>query len=171
MDPTPTSPPASVDRRATISLIAGLLWIGAGLCFGYLAFLQLQYAPVLGGQADQLRGLALWNRIGAAITLFFGARLIMGASRSTLAGSAVWAGLGVVYGVWQISQGITHEVFVLGTLLTGAAGVLSLVAAQSVPRSERDGPLLGPIGNGLLVLIGLGIVVAIVIALSGANPQ
>jgi hypothetical protein len=169
-EPTPPATAGSVDRSATISLIAGLAWIGAGVCFGYLAFLQLQYAPILGGQADQLRGLALGNGIGAAITLFFGARLILGASRSTLMGSAVWAGLGVAYGAWQISQSLTHEIFLLGTLLTGVAGVLGFVAAQSAPKTTDEQPLLGPGGKGLLVLIGLGIVVAVVLLLSGAQP-
>jgi hypothetical protein len=68
------------------------------MCFGYLAFLQLQYAPLAGLQESEVRGLALWNGIAAAITLFVGARLILGASASDLAGSAIWGVLNVVYG-------------------------------------------------------------------------
>ncbi len=156
MEPaTPPTSEAAADRSSTISLIAGLAWIGAALCYGYLAFLQLTYAPLLGGQADHLRELAVGNGIGAAITLFFGARLILGTTRGTLTGSAIWGGLGVAYGVWQISQGVTHEVFLLGTLLAGAAGVLSLVAAQGAPMAADEGPLLSPIAKGFLVIIGV----------------
>jgi hypothetical protein len=123
----------------TIGLIAGLAWIGAALCFGYLAFLQLQYAPLAGLQESELRGLALWNGIAAAITLFVGARLILGGTASDLLGSAVWGALNVVYGAWQISQGVTHEVFMLGTLLSGTAGILSFVAWQRSPKEKRTG--------------------------------
>ena len=159
-EPTASSAPArgeqaEVDRISTISLIAGLSWIGAALCYGYLAFLQLQYAPVFAGQADELRGLAIANGIGALIVLVIGARLILGAARGTMVGSAIWGGISVLYGAWQISDGVTHEVFLLGTLLSGAAGVLSLVAAQGAPRGADERPVLTPIAKGLLALIAL----------------
>ena len=141
------------DRTDTITLIAGLNWIGAALAFGFLAFLQLQYAPLAGAQKGELESLALANGVGAAITLFVGARLIIGASSGVLAGSAFWGVLSVLYGGWQISQGVTHEAFIIGTLLSGAAGVLSFIAWQRAPKTNER-LLTGP-AKVLLILIGL----------------
>jgi hypothetical protein len=140
------------DRSATLSLIAGLAWIGAALCFGYLAFLQLQYAPLDVGSSSNLRGLALANGIGAGVFAIFGAGLILGASRGTLLASAIWAGINVAYAAWQVSTGVTADVFLLGTALAGIAGVLSFVAWRQAPG---DGSGLSGGAKVLLAMIGI----------------
>lgn len=145
-DPPPTAPPPTTSSTAqtegvgpsTIALVAGLTWIGSAAAIGYLAFLQLQYSSL--GYADSAGAgsLALWNGVSAAVTVFFGARLFLGASRRFLLNSVGWAVLNVAWGGYQISRGVTADVFVLATLLGAVAGVLSFSAwvASRPPRPD-----------------------------------
>lgn len=123
-------------QSETVGLLAGLSWIGSAVAMGYLAFLQLQYSSLgLVGSRDA-GTLAIWNGVAAAITAFFGARLILGATRRFLANSIGWAVLNVAWGVYQISQGVSAGAFLIATLLAGIAGVLSFVAWQQKPEQK-----------------------------------
>ena len=119
---------------STVRLLGGVAWIISAAALGYLAFLQLQYSQQGYIDSADAGGLAVWNGISAAITIFFGARLITGTSRSFLMTSVLWATLSVVAGAYQISQGVTADVFILATLFSGVAGVLSFTAWWSLRR-------------------------------------
>lgn len=132
----PAATPVVTKPNDTIGLLAGLAWIGSALGIGYLAFLQLQYAGTGFADADDVMLLAGWNGVSAAITLFFGAKLILGVDRRFLVSSIGWAVLTVGFGVYQISQGFTHEAFLFATLMAGTAGILSFVDWAQRPRTQ-----------------------------------
>jgi hypothetical protein len=102
---------------------------------GYLAFLQLQFSSLTDSRlAEEARNLAVGNGVSAAITVFFAAKLLLGPDRRFLFNSAAWGALSVAWGAYQISQGVTAEVFIAATVAAGLAGMLSLVAA--IQRTE-----------------------------------
>ena len=135
------TPPIDTKKpNETIGLIAGLAWIGSALAIGYLAFLQLQYAGLGLPDSDDAMGLATWNGVSAAITVFFGARLILGVDRRFLVSAIGWAVVTVAWGMLQISQGFTHEVFLIATVLAGVAGVLSFADWRQRENPQPAGP-------------------------------
>ena len=104
---------------------------------GHLAFLQLEYGGLGLADADDARGLALWNGITAAITAYFGAMAIVAPSRGRMAGAVLWAVLNVAWGGYQVSQGLTHEVFILALVAFSLAGVLAFAAWSQLPQHAR----------------------------------
>jgi hypothetical protein len=127
---------AHADARSntTLPLIAGLAWLVAAALTGYLAFLQLQFSGDSNTRlAEEARNLAIGNGVSAAITVFFGAKLLIGADRRFLFNSAAWGALSVAWGAYQISQGVTADVFIAATVAAGVAGIVSLVAG-----TQRD---------------------------------
>jgi hypothetical protein len=82
-----------------------------------------------------------WNVISAALTGYFGARLLTGATRRMLDASAAWAVLSVVVGVVQIGNGATNDIFVLSILAAGAAGILSFVARNAISQAVPPPPV------------------------------
>jgi hypothetical protein len=128
----------------TPALLAGIAWILSAVLMGYLALLQLGYANIAG---TDLRSLALWNGLSAAITLYFGARMLRNPT-GILTASIVWGVLTVAWNGYQIAQGATHEAYLGATVTAGAAAVLSWAArsqaaapkAKAIP--EPPAPLL-----------------------------
>jgi hypothetical protein len=101
------------------------------LLAGYLAYQQWTIGRLIGSPSEYLMA-AIGNAGSAIVTAYFAARLLMKPTRGILGTSAVWATLSVAWGIYQIANGVTGKVFVLSILAAGAAGVLSLVARQSV---------------------------------------
>jgi len=132
--PKDAAEPAAASTAPTgtpmVVTLAGLAWIGAALLTGYLAYLQLSVGSILPGQGYQ--ELALWNGVSAAVTLYFGARLLTRPDRDWLKWSIYWAILNVAWGGYQASQGATTDVFMLSLVLSGAAGILSFAARDQV---------------------------------------
>ena len=111
----------------TPALLAGAAWIASAAFMGYLALLQLGYANV----SPELGSLALWNGLTAAITLYFGARLLVRPA-GVLTGSVIWGVLTVAWNGYQIAQGATHEAYLGATVTAGMATVLSFVARSQM---------------------------------------
>lgn len=121
-----------------VPLLAGLCWLAAAALTAYLAFLQLQYSALTDGRlADEARNLAIGNGLSAAVTVYFAAKLLLGADRRFLLNSVFWGVLVVIWGVVQIGQGVTADVFLMATVAAGVAGVLSLVAVWQRPPEPR----------------------------------
>lgn len=131
---TPVAPvaPVSADSGRTAAIAAGVAWLIAAALTAYLGFLQLS--------VDVLQSTGAWNLIAAAITLYFGARLLTRTRRSDLGRSAAWAALNVVFQGYQIIEGATHEAYIGATVAAGVAGVLSFVGWQAAPKEVRDEP-------------------------------
>jgi hypothetical protein len=126
----PIASAPSQQANNILRLIAGLAWLLAAALTGYLAFLQLQFSAATEGRlGNEAMSLAITNGISAAITVFFGAKLLMAPSRRFLFNSAAWAALSVTWAVIQIMQGVTADVFIMATVASAVAGILSLVAA------------------------------------------
>jgi hypothetical protein len=131
----PTSAPAT-----NVEPIAGVAWIVSAAMIGYLGLFQLGYVGTILDTGD-LQAIAIWNLIAAAITLYFGARLLTKATRSNLRSSIIWAVINVLWNGFEITQGATHWAFIGATVGALTAGVLSLVALQSraaAAASERS---------------------------------
>lgn len=132
-------PPTSQHNAGTLAILGGVAWLACAAAIGYLALLQFGY---VGSVLDDgsLQGTAIWNGISAALTLYFGARLLTGPTRGLLGTSAAWGALTVVWQVFNISRGATHETYLVATLAAGMAAVLSLAARQQMrPNSEQVG--------------------------------
>jgi hypothetical protein len=97
---------------------------------GYLAFEQWSLASLLGGD---LASTALFNGVAAAITAYFGARCLQRPRRGSLTNASWWAGLNVLWGVYQIANGVTYGLFFLVLVGTAVAGILSFVAREHAP--------------------------------------
>jgi hypothetical protein len=144
--PTPSRAPSTLPGSApatNVEPIAGVAWIVSAALIGYLGLLQLGYVGTIldtGG----LQGLAIWNLIAAAITLYFGARLLTKATAGNLRSSILWAVINVVWNGFEITQGATHWAFIAATVGALAAGVLSLVALQSRPAVVANAGYVGP---------------------------
>ncbi|MFZ5855109.1 MAG: hypothetical protein ACOYXS_11570 [Chloroflexota bacterium] len=121
--------PSALGQQAanTPALLAGAAWIASAAFMGYLALLQLGYANV----SPELGSLALWNGLTAAITLYFGARLLVRPA-GVLTGSVIWGVLTVAWNGYQIAQGATHEAYLGATVTAGMATVLSFVARSQM---------------------------------------
>jgi len=130
--PSPRPPQQPVQHLA---IITGISWLAGAAAISYLAFLQLQYSSVSRrAMADEVRALALWNGFSAAITVYFGAMLLMKPSRSRAIMGSIWGGASVIYGAYQVSDGVRHPAFLFALVCFGLAGVLSLVLWLQVPR-------------------------------------
>lgn len=141
--PTPARAPiASSDSPGTgqanqlLPVLAGVAWLIGAAAIGYLAFLQLEYSGMGFADSGDALGLAVWNGATAAITAYFGAMAIVAPTRSRLGGAVVWAALNVAWGGYQVSQGLTHAVFMLALVAFSLAGVLALVAWSQL-RQQR----------------------------------
>ncbi|HVA86554.1 MAG TPA: hypothetical protein VNF73_09595 [Candidatus Saccharimonadales bacterium] len=149
--PAPAAAPAPSFPTAAA---AGIAWIAAAVLIGYLALVQLGAAGQLGqlgfGSGD-LQTTAIFNGISAAITLFFGARLLTRATRGFLGWSAFWAAISVGWGAYQVANGATHWAFIGSIVASGAAGILSFVAwsqrAGAADGRLSEGPRLGSIAE------------------------
>ncbi|HEX2765653.1 MAG TPA: hypothetical protein VHR55_03320 [Candidatus Limnocylindria bacterium] len=129
--PTPSGAAGGTDRAApnqTVPVLAGIAWLIGAATIGYLAFLQLQYSGLGFMDSSDAFGLAIWNGVTALITAYFGAMAIVAPSAGRMAGAVVWAVLNVAWGGYQVSQGLTHEAFILALVAMGLAGVLAFVA-------------------------------------------
>lgn len=121
-EPVPSTEPSQL-----VPILAGIAWLVGAAAIGYLAFLQLEYSGLGFADADEARGLALWNGASAAITAYFGAMAIVTPSRGRMAGGVVWAVINVVWGGYQVSQGLTHGAFILALVAFSLAGILAFV--------------------------------------------
>lgn len=126
--PTDTSPQPAVVPSQIVPVIAGIAWLIGAAAVGYLAFLQLQYSSLELADADEARGLAAWNGLTAAVTAYFGAMAIVAPTRGRMGGAVIWAVINVLFGGFQVSQGLTHEAFILALVAFAIAGVLAFVA-------------------------------------------
>jgi hypothetical protein len=131
--PPPTTAP--IGRDHTIEVVAGVAWLIAAGCGGYLALQQLQlvqYAQAFGVDAGGLQGTAVLNGVFAIITVFFGIKLFMQPSEGLLGWSIVWAVLDVIGGVLQAGQGIGNPAFLGSIVAARVAGICSFVAQRQV---------------------------------------
>ncbi len=109
-------------------MIAGIAWLIGAAAIAYLAFLQLQYGSLGFADSADATSLALFNGIAAAITVYIGARAILSPTKQRLLGGVIWAVINVGWGAYQVSQGVTHEAFILSLVAFGVAGIVSFVA-------------------------------------------
>ena len=131
--PTPAATPALADRAGSnVARYAGIAWILSAALIGYLALIQLGYVGSI-FDTGQFQELAIWNGLTALITLYFAARLLMSPTTKILFNSIAWAALTVVWGAYQISQGVTHDAYIGAIVAAAVAGVLSFVARQAMP--------------------------------------
>jgi hypothetical protein len=129
--PPPTKAPIARDH--TIEVVAGVAWLIAAGCGGYLALQQLQlvqYAQAFGVDAGGLQGTAVLNGVFAIITVFFGIKLFMQPSEGLLSLSILWAIVDVAGGLLQAGQGIGNAAFLGSIVAAGVAGICSFVARQ-----------------------------------------
>jgi hypothetical protein len=95
---------------------------------------------------DGLIGYAAWNAIAAAITLFFGARMLTTPTRKQMTNSIMWSALSTVAGAIQVAGGTTYEPYVLSVIAAATAGVLSYVARQATPvEADLTAPPTPPV--------------------------
>lgn len=137
--PAPNPEPASASGPPAV--LAGVAWLITAALSGYLAYQQWtlsQQLASLGIGDEGLGAYAAWNAVAGAITLFFGARLLTSPSRRLLDASAAWAVLSVLGGLAQMASGTGNDVFAWGTIAAAAAGVLSFVARQAIPRAPTQ---------------------------------
>jgi hypothetical protein len=133
--PNPTTPPpapATPGQSTQVTTLAGLAWIACAGLTGYLAFIQLGYVGTVVDDGS-LQSNALWNGVTAALTLFFGAKLLTKPDRGFLGTSAAWAVLVVLWNGYNIMNGATHEAYIGATVAALAAGVLSWSARSGMP--------------------------------------
>lgn len=115
------------EPNQTVAVLAGIAWLIGAAAIGFLALLQLQYSSFGFPDSDEAMGLAAWNGITALITAYFGAMAIIKPSAGRMAGGVVWAVLNVAFGAYQVSQGVSHEAFILALVAFSVAGVLAFV--------------------------------------------
>lgn len=133
----PVESAAPAEPNQTVPVMAGIAWLIGAAAIGYLAFLQLEYSGFGFADADEARGLALWNGAAAAITAYFGAMSIVAPTRQRMAGGVIWAVINVAWGGYQVSQGLTHEVFILSLVAFSLAGILAFVAWSQFRQSPK----------------------------------
>ena len=125
--------------RRQAATAAGIAWIIAAALIGFVALQQLAAANSLDVlnrvSADAVEGGRLAEAV-AALTVYFGARLLGNPPRSFLQTSFFWAVLIVGWAAYQVSAGIRSEIFTAATIVAGVAGMLSL-AAWSRLTDER----------------------------------
>jgi hypothetical protein len=147
IQPAPTQ--AGSNATTNVPLLGGIAWIVCAALTGYLAYQQWTFGSAT--SSSEMTGTATWNAVAAAVTLYFGARLIASPSRSILDWSAAWAVLSVIGGLVQIVLlDVVGDVFVLSVIAAAIAGVLSYVGRQQYPREAA--------GAGTPVLQGWGAV-------------
>jgi hypothetical protein len=138
--PQPATGPSTVvagpgDPSRTLRQIAGIAWLVCAALIAYLGLLQLGYVgTVVDDGSLQITG--IWNLVAAAITMFFGARLLTKADRGFLGTSTAWAALTVLWQGYQIANGATHEAYIAATVAALVAGVLSYAARSGMPASS-----------------------------------
>ena len=146
--PTPAGPPP----RGQAATAAGIAWIIAAALIGFVALQQLAAANTVDVlnrvSADAVEGGRLAEAV-AALTVYFGARLLRNPPRSFLQTSFFWAVLIVGWAAYQVSAGVRSEIFIAATIVAGVAGTLSL-AAWSRLTDEQHIDELG--GEHLLAL-------------------
>jgi hypothetical protein len=113
----------------TTATFAGLAWLTTAALMGYLAFEQWSYSSFVPALAAD----ALVNALFALVTAYFGARCLQRPRRQALTNAAVWAALNVAWGVYQVVNRTTYELFYLVLIATAVAGVLSFVGREQVP--------------------------------------
>lgn len=130
--PAPSPTAASPSGSSPVVLLAGVSWIACAALTGYLAILQLSYA---GSFVDDgtLTEAAIWNGGAAALTLFFGAKLLTSPSRGFLGTSVAVAALVLVWNIYSVLNGVTHWAYIGATVAALAAGVLSFAARSAWP--------------------------------------
>jgi hypothetical protein len=81
-------------------------WLLAAALTGYLAFLQLQFSAATEGRlAEEARNLAIGNGLSAAITVFFGAKLLDGSLAPLPVQFGSVGAIRVTWAVIQVMQG------------------------------------------------------------------
>jgi len=134
---TPPPVPAAPGQATQVTTLAGLAWIVCAALTGYLAFIQLGYAGTVLDDGS-LQSAALWNGVTAALTLFFGAKLLTKPDRGFLGTSTAWAVLVVLWNGYNIMNGATHEAYIGATVAALAAGVLSWSARSGMPVAPQE---------------------------------
>lgn len=138
-DGTSESTPSTPETNTT-AMLAGLAWLTCAALTGYLAYQQWAYSQLIkgtildsGNVGTTLEQTALFNAFSAVVTLYFGARILTKPTHRLLTWSAFWAVISVGWGILQISQGVSNDIFVFSLIAAGVAGVLSGVARASAP--------------------------------------
>lgn len=128
--PAPPTTPASSASPA--ALLAGVSWIACAALTGYLGFLQLSFA---GSVVDDgsLTEAAIWNGVAAALTLYFGAKLLTSPSRGFLGTSVAWAAIVLAWNTYSLANGVSHWAYIGATVAALAAGVLSFAGRSAWP--------------------------------------
>lgn len=139
--PRPVESSTSVGPNQAVPIMAGVAWLIGAAAIGYLAFLQLEYSGFGLADADEARGLALWNGTAAAITAYFGAMAIVAPTRQRMGGGVIWAVINVGWGGYQVSQGLTHEAFIVSLVAFSLAGILAFVAWSQFRQSQPPKPV------------------------------
>jgi len=141
----PPQPPAAGgginDASRTLRLIGGIAWLACAALIAYLGLVQLGYVGTIVDNGS-LQATGMWNLVAAAITMFFGARLLTNADRGFLGTSAAWAALTVLWQGYQIANGATNEAYVAATVAALVAGVVSYAARSEAPT--QGAPTPGP---------------------------
>ena len=137
------------DASATkqVETAGGVAWIICALFTGYLALVQFGIASTLGsldrGVVGSLNLDAIFNGLAAALTVYFGARLLLSPPRGFLGTSTVWGVLDVIWGTYQIANGASHWAFYGSVVAAAAAGILSFVAYSQRPKPVAQ-PMVWP---------------------------
>ena len=98
----------TTDQARTLTTVAGVAWIIAAAATGYLALQQWQAAGLLKsivGDDNGFTSYAVFNALAAALTVYFGARLLTSPTRGILTSSVWWALLSVLGAVVQTGTG------------------------------------------------------------------
>lgn len=180
--PSGTSPTTPAAATANLPLIGGLAWIACAALIGYLAYQQWVVGRAFG--AEDFTANAVWNLVSAAITLYFGVRLLREPSRETLKRSAYWAVITVLWGGYQVvALDVTSDIFVLSLIAAAVAGVVSWVArnraavvdladaseaaATASPVTAAGVTVMPPKAGGRFGVAEIVILIFIVLAIGG----
>jgi hypothetical protein len=132
--------PASADNLP--ATLAGVAWLGCAGILAFLAYAQWSLGSTLTsvGLSDEgLPAIAAWNGLSGLLTAYFGARCLRRPDKGFLMTSVGWAVLNVVWGTYQVINGVGESLFVLTIVASGLAGVLSFAARDAAPASRRIG--------------------------------
>ncbi len=138
--PEASPPPQAATRR--ISAAAGVVWMVAGALIGYVGLVQLGLTGVY--PRPNVANAAV-DACGTIIAFAIGVSLIRRPSSRALTISLVVAGIVVIAGVYQLTQGIGRAILPLCVAAAGIAGVLSALALWRRGRATADvDPLTEP---------------------------
>ena len=122
--------------------MAGVVWMLAGAAIGYVGLVQL---GLTGVYRQPNIATAAVDACGTVITFAIGVSLIRRPSSRALTISVVLAGIVVVAGAYQLTQGIGRAILPVSVAAAGIAGVLSALALWRRGRAtDHVDPLTEP---------------------------